>query len=605
MFPGPVFVNELRLAARRIRSYAARFAVGLLLLYIVVIGYADTQRFGGAPGRTVELSPAESARLGGQLFTAVLWLQGAVVLLLTPASFAGSIAEDRQRRILDLFLASPLSVPEIVVGKLAPRLIHLSVLVLVGLPVVSISLLFGGVDPQDVWFAYAVTFSTLYFLAGISVVQSVFCERPRDAVLRAYAVGLGWLLLPAFEEIILNLGGGAASLVREARPVTEWITAASPLAALFPQRNVASWPWAEGLRVVGLQLLYGSLFLVYAMARLRPLERGSGLLNSWSRFRGGGRRITRRRGCGDSPMIWKECTGALTLRNPVMAAGSAVLGVAVVVGLIYWIAELVVPAAEEIAQYGYGLTGPSVARDRLNLSVRILSTILYLFAALTIAGIAATGVTNERERDTWTSLVSTPLEAREIIQGKFLGAFFRIRIVLGLMVLIWSIGATVGAVHPFGLLLAALATTIFLSFIVTLGTFVSLRSRSSTRAILSVVAVLIFLNGGYLLCCVPVPGTIRGTLGVTGITPFVMALAPFSFHDFDSFLRGTSLLHARNDLIFNFVGSLLSYALGGWAMYGVCLRRFDIEVDRPRRDELTMAPRILDESDEDDESVTS
>ena len=89
------------------------------------------------------------ATIGSGLFAAILWLQGIVILFLTPAFLAGAIAEDRQRKVLFYLLASPLSGAEIVLGKVAARLINLVVLVMVGLPVVSLCLFLGGIDPVE------------------------------------------------------------------------------------------------------------------------------------------------------------------------------------------------------------------------------------------------------------------------------------------------------------------------------------------------------------------------------------------------------------------------------------------------------------------------
>ena len=97
-----------------------------------------------------------------------------MILFLTPAFLAGAIAEDRQRKVLFYLLASPLSGAEIVLGKVAARLINLVVLVLVGLPVMSLCLFLGGIDPVEVWLAYGVSFASLYFLAGLSIYLSVY-----------------------------------------------------------------------------------------------------------------------------------------------------------------------------------------------------------------------------------------------------------------------------------------------------------------------------------------------------------------------------------------------------------------------------------------------
>jgi len=107
MLPGPIFFHELRVVARRKRSFALRVLLGLFLLYSVVMSY---ESWTGSFWRSIqarELSPNELARLGTQLFGAVLWLQGLTILLLTPAFLAGAIAEDRQRKVLPYLLQVP------------------------------------------------------------------------------------------------------------------------------------------------------------------------------------------------------------------------------------------------------------------------------------------------------------------------------------------------------------------------------------------------------------------------------------------------------------------------------------------------------------------
>src|SRR3954451_23143949 len=113
MFPGPVFVHELRAVARRPRSYALRFGFGLFLVYLVT-AYARPYWLYVRPWtEDGEYSHRELAVIGGQLFASVAWLQAIAVLVLTPALVAGAIGEDRERKVLSYLLASPLSAAEI------------------------------------------------------------------------------------------------------------------------------------------------------------------------------------------------------------------------------------------------------------------------------------------------------------------------------------------------------------------------------------------------------------------------------------------------------------------------------------------------------------
>ena len=68
---------------------------------------------------------------------------------------------------------------------------------------------------------------------------------------------------------------------------------------------------------------------------------------------------------------------------------------------------------------------------------------------------------------------------------------------------VWLIGLICGAVHPLGFLSAVVATSLYSLFAVLLGTSLSLRFKSSARSIAATIAILMFLNVGYLFCCIP------------------------------------------------------------------------------------------------------
>ena len=492
-----------------------------------------------------EYSPGELAQIGTNLFGIVIWFQGIVILLLTPAFVAGTIAEDRQRKVLSYLLASPLSGAEIVLSKPAARLVNLLVLVAVGLPVVSIAMFLGGVDPEAVWLCYGISFSTLYLLAAISILVSAFSPRPRDAIPRAYLIELVWLVLPFLDWQCALAGGSLGRVTSEVRPITEWIMDSSPAVLLFrnPLFNGAGRaklgvPW-----LIWLQLIQGTLLIAWSTARLRPVEQGSRLWGlDWLGRPSAEKpcRLFPRRPCGDAPMIWKECNGMLSSQSLLRTMCLICLIVAADGGLGYWIHLLGVPAFQEVMAYGYGSTGTQAARNALSTSLRFLTPCLYMLMALLLGAGAATGITMEREKDTWTSLTVTPLDGEQILTGKILGALWRIRGLLAALLFVWLTGLICGAVHPLGFLLAIVVTSIDLAFIAALGTYLSMRSKSSVRAAIATVAILVFLNGGYLFCCAPAMYGSESAVIMAGVTPLIVTIAPFSFSDLEEFFaRGT------------------------------------------------------------------
>jgi len=589
MLPGPVFFHELRTVARRRRSYALRTALGLFLLYLVIQSTSRWEPYASPSDANQEYTSGELAEIGMKLFGDVVCLQAIVILLLTPAFVAGTIAEDRQRKVLSYLLASPLSGAEIVLGKLAARLVNLVVLVAVGLPVVSIALFLGGIDPADVWLWYGSSFSTLYLLAGASIFVSTFSPRPRDAILRTYLIELAWLLLPLVVWLCESAGGTLGRLTSEARPITEWVVGSSPV-VLLSRSSV--WLSGSGSGVVqsvtwliGLQLLQGTLLLAWSTMRLRPVEQGSrlrGLRWLGSRRVPQPRRLFARRPCGDAPMIWKECSGTVCSPSLFRTVCLICLAVAAVGGLGCWAYFAGIPAFQEVLDYGYGSTGTQAARDALSDGLRYLTACLYVLLALLLGAGAATGITMEREKDAWTSLTVTPLEGQEILIGKILGALWRVRGILAALLFVWLIGLICGAVHPLGFLLAIVATSIDFTFIAVLGTYLSLRSSSSARAIAATIAILVFLNGGYLFCCTPAMNGSGSLLFTAGVTPMIVTAAPFSFCNFEEFFRGGPG-PSRETIFMTFVFSLAFYGVSAFVLLHACLSRFETEVGRPRR----------------------
>jgi hypothetical protein len=339
--------------------------------------------------------------------------------------------------------------------------------------------------------------------------------------------------------------------------------------------------------MIGLQLLYGTIALGWATVALRRLEKGP--RRRGFRWMGGAsvkqsRRYFPRRPCGDAPMIWKECSatlaGASLFRMIVLFSVSAV----VVGGMGYWALVMGVPAFFEMLTCGYGHTSPSLDRDALNDAVRIFTAVLYILGGLLLAASAATGVTMEREKDTWTSLTSTPLESGEIIKAKILGAFWRVRGLLIVLLFVWLVGLFCGAVHPLGFLAALAVASAALAFSAALGTYFSLRSKSSARAIAATIVTLVVVSGGYLMCCIPAFNNPESILVIAGCTPVIVPYALVSFPEMVRLLQPNGYGPSPALIILTGFLCLALYGSLAFGLYHLCLGRFELEVDRPRRE---------------------
>src|SRR5690348_5864238 len=114
---GPVFAYEWLTVSRRWQVYAGR--VAFLLVLLVSLSLVWAARVAGHTFPTI----GEMAAVGRAFYGAIVFSQLTLVLLATPAATAGAICQDKVRGTLGQLLITDLSDTEIVLGRLAARLV--------------------------------------------------------------------------------------------------------------------------------------------------------------------------------------------------------------------------------------------------------------------------------------------------------------------------------------------------------------------------------------------------------------------------------------------------------------------------------------------------
>lgn len=558
MLPGPVFSLEIVTSSRRARNFVVRTGFGLILLALIAISYNDMVRV--APDQAVVVSGRRLASFARETFDVLAVAQLVAVVTLTPALFAGAIAEEKQRGTLLYLMGTSLSSAEIIVGKLAARGLHMLVAIAVAFPILSFLTLLGGVPPVLVLGIELISVSTTLLLAALSILVSVYSRRVGEALLVVYLIEFVWLpVLPLLAPLIrwylpAEQGWIAAPL--------DWLLASNPFVAWWGAASSAG--SRAILEVVGwIAAAHGILaiaLLAIAVARLRPVFRTESAVRPTGIPRG---QASRRDHWHDTqvldryPMIWKEARRPH--RGRIARIGWRVSGVLILLLLSYWGIRLGVPAARELFRNGYGSGQPD--REAYNAYVRACAGLLSLVWVLGLAATSASCITTEKEGETWLSLRATLLRPSEILAGKLLGSLWRLRLVGGCMLFLWASGLLLGAVHPLGFLAVVIAWVVYSAFLAALGTFVSLRSRTTLRATTLTLALVVIFNVGYMLVClfnwVDFP-----LLGV-GCTPLMLSLAPMSYSEVGSLVRGgwmTGLVFT--DEFITFALSVAGYGLG-------------------------------------------
>ena len=143
----------------------------------------------------------------------------------------------------------------------------------------------------------------------------------------------------------------------------------------------------------------------------------------------------------------------------------------------------------------------------MNIWVRIAGTIVAILLLLAVAVRAATTVTNERDRQTMDSLLTTPLDSTTILFGKWLGSILAVRWGWLWLGLIWGIGLVTTGLHVLAFPLVVAAWLVYAAFLSNLGLWFSAVCKTSLRATIWTIMTSLMCFGGHWLCwlcCIPI-----------------------------------------------------------------------------------------------------
>jgi ABC-type transport system involved in multi-copper enzyme maturation permease subunit len=147
-------------------------------------------------------------------------VQATIVLLLTPVFVAGAIFEERETRSGEVLLTTQLTRREVYVGKLGARMVQVLLVVFAGMPILFLTLLWGGVSLEAIVVNYAATMIAVVGAGVVTAAISAYAETLRGAILRSYGVlaMLDVLFFPASPYLVIGMstlhwGAGLVMLV--------------------------------------------------------------------------------------------------------------------------------------------------------------------------------------------------------------------------------------------------------------------------------------------------------------------------------------------------------------------------------------------------------
>jgi ABC-type transport system involved in multi-copper enzyme maturation permease subunit len=393
------------------------------------------------------------------------------------AALAGVVAVgvEKDRRTLELLLVSRLGDTQLVVGKLAGSLVRVGLLLVAAVPVFALAGTFGGVTPPQLARMFVVTMAAAAVAAALGNAIAFW----RDTTFQALAITafalVGWLA--AGEATAAGAGATAAAAV-------------SPVRALFAALQPAA---GLPLPFLGLCLAVAVSSTAWAVAGVRRWNTAVALRPAVAAAAG----PAAPREVWTNPVLWREiCTRAH--------------GRAMIVVRVAWLLTFAAAVA------GIAAEARTAAPDRFAVAAAIVPMVLA--SLLTIAALAVTSVTSERDRGTFDLLLVSDLEPGEFVWGKLLGVLGSAAelVVLPQALCLGLVPAGIATWEHATYLCLGLA--VLTAFVAVLGIYAGLSHPTSRQAIAVALGIVAFLFVG-------VATTMRIMVAFGG--SFELQLAPF------------------------------------------------------------------------------
>ncbi|MBL9124584.1 MAG: ABC transporter permease subunit [Planctomycetaceae bacterium] len=543
---GPIFAKEMVEIARRKRYYFNRFLYSAALLVAVTIAWQDSA-WGIRQGRG---QLQAMARVAQEIFIVASVVQLGAIYLLVPMFVSGLIAGEREANSLELLFTTSLVDREIILGKLASRLVTMGLLVVCGIPIVNLVLLLGGVDPWAVVRTETVTLLAILEAGTVTMYFSTISRTPTAALVRSlWWMGVGLLGLPIAGAIFVG--------IFNIRPGDPWAIVLWGQAFLNPlflfvvglDNNlygiIAGYLGAWFYPLAFAPTLLLCAFLLWrSMARLRlpptlllrlssrwhPLATLLDSLGRWRQRREELRRLNAERFCRripvQNPFWWRACctpvydrdrhiariqylgwlgTGAFLLvlpwafpgwpPNEVVELWLYLGGFAVTLSVLLLLWKRRAPWAWR-GLLGLGIATvvmpmivfePRAWRDDDLASVFLVPIWTAMFL---LAGIlASTSLVGDRRRGFLELVLISPLEPREILRGTWLAVAQHLTPVAVLVVAVTAWFWWFGAISAFAALATLLTGFLFTAVVLQVGIVCSLAAERTPAAVIPTVVL--------------------------------------------------------------------------------------------------------------------
>jgi ABC-type transport system involved in multi-copper enzyme maturation permease subunit len=396
---GPVFAYEWLTRSRRWQAYALRGLFVLALFLGLGAVWQSTQ------ANQFLTTRQQLVQAGESFFYTMTITQLALVLLSAPAATAGAICLDKARGTLSHVMVTDLSDREVVLGKLAARLVPVLNLIACALPVAALGTLLGGIDPVALTGSILIAAAVAILGCSLALTLSVWMSKAHEVMIVVFAIWVVWLMaLPVCE--LTTTGWWAPDWLKLSNPF--WLT-------LAPYNNPAmKITLLEPIVFLLASLVLSGGLAALSVARLRPVY-----LHQANRVPKAVKDSRAARWFHGQVKWWP---GPSLDKNPVLWREWRRNRPSKVIRII-WALYIVLSSIFSLKMIWDQSMNPTRMGNELASLVNAFQVTIGL---LFLAASAGTVLSEERVRGSLDVLLSTPLTTRSIVWGKWWGAFRRV-----------------------------------------------------------------------------------------------------------------------------------------------------------------------------------
>ena len=141
------------------------------------------------------------------MFMVLVWLEAVAICFLTPALTAGCVSIEKERQTMDVLLTTKMSTWQIIKGKYFSSIMLVIMLIVSGLPIMSLVYIFGGINLGQMFLMTLVLIATTMYLASFGVFFSALVKNTIVSVILTY-IFLGMML-----SMTMTIAFGGASIM--------------------------------------------------------------------------------------------------------------------------------------------------------------------------------------------------------------------------------------------------------------------------------------------------------------------------------------------------------------------------------------------------------